>query len=419
MTNVLPIVLWYGGLVGIGLTGLLVLWALALVAIKRATDAFAAGILAAALVLAVASSWAVTRATALNQGNQLTKVHESIVRLVAGSVHARGALEDVRAVAQPSSELTALQGKYDNHETSIESLLQAEWQYQRGGPWDERGLLYKMTWDLNDVLVHHARWEKRAEALECPVPPAVPALADVTARLRDRLQNQQLLAGVIGEQFEGYDINEPQSQPVSAATTMRALALLLGGLGLLSAAAVVFVWRKRSWHLIDALVAVAALVLVSLAGWLALGTGSDQERLRANVFTKTATVYREVIDLNAGLKALMPLPRGGVLQPRDTTEKLIADYAEYMNGVRALAQLVRIWDRVVLTGVLDTGLVSSDQVRTHDELLNAIRSRTLTLYRQYVQLDRRIADMSCRAEWFPKNGSRTREDELLTLPTLP
>ena len=142
MTNVLPIVLWYGGLVGIGLTGLLVLWALALVAIKRATDAFAAGILAAALVLAVASSWAVTRATALNQGNQLTKVHESIVRLVAGSVHARGALEDVRAVAQPSSELTALQAKYDNHETSIESLLQAEWQYQRGGPWDERGLLY-------------------------------------------------------------------------------------------------------------------------------------------------------------------------------------------------------------------------------------------------------------------------------------
>ena len=52
-----------------------------------------------------------------------------------------------------------------------------------------------------------------------------------------------------------------------------------------------------------------------------------------------------------------------------------------------------------------------------DDLLNAVRSRTLVLYRQYVQLDRRIADLSCRSEWFPRDANRTREDELLALPT--
>jgi hypothetical protein len=416
MRNVLPIVLWYGGLLGIVAACLFALWALGLYALKQATSAFVAWLLLGALVLAIGSSWAVTHAISLNQGNQLLKVHEPLIRLVAGSVYTRAALEDVRALAEPSPDLTALLSNYDAHEASIESLLGAEWQFHRGGPWDEHRLLYKTTWDLNDIRVHHARWEKRAEALECPSTPALPALSDVSARLQDRLQTQRTLAEAIGEQFEGYDINAPQSQPSSDARTIRALAVVCGGLSLLSGAAVFFVWRKRSWHIIDALVAVAAIVLVNLAGWLALGAGADQEQLRANLFGKAAIVYRETLDLNDSLKALMPVPRGGVQQPRDSAEKLIADYADYMNSVNGLTQLVRIWDRAVLTGVLDAGLVSSERIQSRDDLLNAVRSRTLMLYRQYVQLDRRIADLSCRSEWFPRDGNRTREDELLALP---
>ena len=231
MSNVLPIVLWYGGLLGVALAALLVLWGLALYAIKRSTDLFTAGILAASLVLAAASSWAVSHAMSLNQDNQLRKVHEPLVRLVAGSVFARGALEDLRAAAEPSPDLTALQAKYDAHEASIESLLEAEWQYHRGGPWDERGLLYKTTWDLNEVRVHHARWEKRAEALECPATSALPALSDASALLQDRLQMQRTLAQAVGDQFEGYDLIEEQSQPLSDATTIEMLAGVLGGTG--------------------------------------------------------------------------------------------------------------------------------------------------------------------------------------------
>jgi hypothetical protein len=267
-----------------------------------------------------------------------------------------------------------------------------------------------------DILVHHARWEERAEALECPATLALPAFSDISARLQDRLQSERTLAAAVGEQFEGYDINAPQSRSWSDARTTRALAVVLGGLSLLSAAAVFFVWRKRSWHIIDALLAVVAIVLVNLAGWLTLGAGADQEQLRANLFGRTATVYRETLDLSESLKALMLVPRDGVPQPRDSSEKLIADYAEYMNSVNTLAQLVRIWDRVVLTSVLDTGLISSQRIQTHDDLLNAIRARTVTLYRQYVQLDRRIADLSCRSEWFPRDGGQTREDRLLALP---
>ena len=51
MSNVLPIVLWYGGLIGVVLAALLVLWALALIAIKQSTALFAAGIMLAGLVL--------------------------------------------------------------------------------------------------------------------------------------------------------------------------------------------------------------------------------------------------------------------------------------------------------------------------------------------------------------------------------
>jgi hypothetical protein len=417
MSNILPIVLWYGGLLGILAAGLFMLWALGLYALKQATSAFVAWLLLGSLVLAAASSWAVTYAISLNQGNQLLRVHEPLIRLVAGSASSRAALEDVRAIAEPSPALTDLQSKYDAHEASVDSLLQAEWRYYRGGPWDERSLLHKTTWDLNDVRVHHARWEKRPEALECPSSPALPALSDISSRLQDRLQAERTLAEAIGEQFEGYDVNAPESQPSSDATTIRALAVVFGALALLSGVAVFFVWRKRSWHIIDALVAVAAVVMVNLAGWLALGAGADQEQLRANLFGNAATVYRETLDLNESLKALMLVPRGGVLQPRDGAEKLIADYAEYMNSVNGLTQLVRIWDRAVLMGVLDAGLVSSERIQSHDDLLNAVRSRTLVLYRQYVQLDRRIADLSCRSEWFPRDANRTREDELLALPT--
>lgn len=416
MSDVLPIVLWYGGLIGVALAGLLVLWALALIVIKQSTVLFTAGILLAGIVLAIVASWAVTRATGLNQGNQLIKVHEPLMRFVAGSVYVRGALEDLRAVAEPSAELTAFQTKYDSHEASIANLLQAEWQYHRGGPWDEPGLLYKMTWDVNDLLVHHARWEKRAEALECPTSSNVPFLSDATTKLQQRMQSQQTLATAMGEQFEGYDLNEQASQPVSDAAVMKTLAVVLGGSAVFSVVAVVFMWRKRSWHPIDGLVAVGAIVLVNLAGWLALGTGADQERLRGSLFAQVSTVYRETLDLTNSLKTLMLTPRGGVLQPRDSSEKLITDYGDYRNSLTGLAQLVRVWDRAVLTGTLDTGLISSERIVTHDDLLNSVRARTLTLYRQSVQLDRRLADLGCRSEWFVRDPSQSREDRLVTLP---
>ena len=102
MSSVLPIVLWYGGLIGVVLAALLVLWALALIAIKQSTALFAAGIMLAGLVLAIAAGWAVTHAIDLSQGHQLVKVHEPLMRFIAGSVYARGALEDVRAAAEPS-----------------------------------------------------------------------------------------------------------------------------------------------------------------------------------------------------------------------------------------------------------------------------------------------------------------------------
>ena len=79
---------------------------------------------------------------------------------------------------------------------------------------------------------------------------------------------------------------------------------------------------------------------------------------------------------------------------------------------------MRVWDRAVLTGTLDTGLISSERIQTHDDLLNSIRARTLTLYRQYAQLDRRLADFSCRSEWFAKDPSQSREDRLVTLPAV-
>jgi hypothetical protein len=419
MSNILPIVLWYGGLLGILAAGLFMLWALGLYALKQVTGAFVMWLLVGALVLAAGSSWAVPHAISLKQESQLIKVHEALMRLVAGSVYARATLEDVRAVAEPSPGLTTLQSKYDAYEASIESLLQAEWQYYRGGPWDERSLLYKTTWDLNEVRIHHARWEKRAEALECPSWSGWPALSDLTGRLQDGLQTQRKLAEAIGEQLEGYDINAPEARPSSDATTIKWLAAVLGGLSLLGGAAVFLVWRKRSWYPIDGLVAIAVVVLVNLAGWLALGAGADQEQLRANLFARAATVYRESFDLNDSVKTLMLVQRGGVLQPRDSSEKLITDYATYMNAVNGLTLLVRLWDRAVLTGVLDVGLVSSERIQSHDDLVNAVRSRTLTLFRQYLQLDRRITDLSCRSEWFPRDGNRTREDELLTLSTTP
>jgi hypothetical protein len=372
--------------------------------------------LAGALVLAVASSWGVTRATSLDQGNLLSNVHERLIQLVAASVHTRSALEDLRAVAEPSPGLTALQSKYDGHEASIETLLQAEWRYYRGRPWDEPALLYKMTWDVNDIRVHHARHEKRAEALECPANPAVPFLDDASARLRDRLQAERTLAETLRKQFGGYDVVTQDSSSAGGVRTMRLLAGLAGVLAIASAAAVAFAARKRSWHPLDGLVAIAALVLAGLAGWLALGAGADQGRLRDDLVARAAAVDGETLDLGESMKALMLLPRGGVLQPRDSRERLIADYGEYLNSVSSLASLVRVWDAAVLTGTLDTGVVSSQKIQTHDDLLDAIRSRMLMLYRQYVQLDRRMTDLSCRSEWFPRNEGRTREDVLLMLP---
>jgi hypothetical protein len=337
---------------------------------------------------------------------------------VAGTANTRAALDDVRALAEPSPGLTALQSKYDAHEASIENLLQAEWRYQRGEPWNEPNLLYKMIWDMNEVLVHHARQEKRAEALECPPASQVPSLEDASARLGERLQTQRMLAESVGGQFDGYDLHAQGAEPANSPTMMQVLAGLLALLAITAVTALVFAVRKRSRTILDALMAVAVLVLAGLAGWLLLGAASEQERLRATLFDSAAVVYRETLDLNESLKALTLLPRGGVLPQRDTADRLIADYAEYTNSLSELATLVRVWDRAVLTGTFDTGLISSQPIQSHDGLLDAIRSRALALYRRYAQLDRRIADLSCRSQWFPRTDGRTREDELLAMPEL-
>jgi len=405
---------WYGGLFSVGVAALLVLWALGLIAIKQSTDRFAAGILLAGLVLAVVGAWAVTEAIRLSQGNQLVKVHEPLMRLVAGSVSTRGALEDLRAVAEPSPALTTLLDRFDSRDASIANLLQAEWQYYRGAPWDEHALLYKMTWDVSSLLVYHAPWQNRREAPQCPDPAAVPSLSDATTRLQERMKSQLTLAEAIGGEFEGYDLEGLKPEPVSDAAVMKTLAMMCGGLALVSGAAVFFVWRKRSWHLIDGLVAVTAIVLVNLAGWLALGSGADQERLRANLFAQAATVFRETRDLTNSLNTLMLTARGGVLEPRDSREKIRTDYQDYWNSLLGLEQLVRVWGRAVLVGKLDTGLISSERIQTHDDLLNSIRARTLTLYRQYAQLNRRLEDLKCPPEWFPRD--RALEGALVTLP---
>ena len=167
-----------------------------------------------------------------------------------------------------------------------------------------------MTWDVNDILVHHARQEKRAEALECPANPAVPFLDDASARLRDRLQTERMLAETHREAVRWIRPSDAGLRLSSGGVrTMRLLAGLAGVLAIVSAAAVAFAARKRSWHLLDALVAVAAVVLAGLAGWLALGAGAEQERLRGDLFARTAAVHRETVDLNESLKALMLLPR--------------------------------------------------------------------------------------------------------------
>ncbi len=412
----MQVVLWYGGLAGLGIAGLLMVWALALIAIKRATDFFTARIVLAGLVLAVAGTWAVTHATELHQINQLTRVHEPLMRLIKGSVATRGALEDVRAVAEPSPAITALNDRYERREESIANLLQAEWQYYRGGPWNENSLLYDMTWGVSELLVHHAPWVKRLEAPDCPAP-GLPSLPDATARLQTAISMQESLATGIAQNFEGFDI-EGTSEPVNDAAVMKALAVMCGGLALVSGTVVFFVWRKRSWHAIDGLVAFAAIVLVNLAGWLALGSGADQERLRGALFARAATVYAETRDLKNDVYALMPTARGGVLQPRDSRERILADYKDYWNSLIGLEQLVRVWGRAVLTGELDTGLISSEKIQTRDDLVNSIRARTLVVYRQYAQLDSRLTDdLKCTSDWFPRD--RPLEDALVALPSEP
>jgi hypothetical protein len=408
---------WYVGLFGVAVATVLMLWALGLIAIKQSTDHFAARILMAGLILAVAGAWAVTHATRLNQSNQLMKVHEPLMRLVAGSVSTRGALDDLRAVAEPSPALTDVLDKYDGRDASIAHLLQAEWQYYRGAPWDERALLYKMTWDVSSLLVYHAPFQKRLEVPECPNPAAVPSLPDATTRLQERMKAQLTLAETIAGQFEGYDVDGQQSEPVNDAAVMKTLAIICGGFALLSGATVFFVWRKRSWHLIDGLVALTAIVLVNVAGWLALGSGADQERLRANLFAQAATVFRETRALTNSVNTLMLTARGGVVEPRDSRERILADYKDYGNSLLGLEQLIRVWGRDVLTGKLDTGLISSERIQTRDDLLNSIRARTLTLYRQYAQLHRRLEDLKCVSEWFPKD--RSLEDALVALPVPP
>ena len=80
MSALWPAVLWYGGLLGMGLAALLVLWALALYIIKHATGVFVSVILAAALALTATSTWAVTSGTNLSLGGQLLKIHGPLLR---------------------------------------------------------------------------------------------------------------------------------------------------------------------------------------------------------------------------------------------------------------------------------------------------------------------------------------------------
>ena len=108
MSNILPIALWYGGLLGTVAAVLFVLWALGLLALKQVTSSFVGWLLVGALVLAVASSWAITRGISLSQGNLLLKVHEPLIQLVAASVSTRAALDDGAAPRRQKAHATTV-----------------------------------------------------------------------------------------------------------------------------------------------------------------------------------------------------------------------------------------------------------------------------------------------------------------------
>jgi hypothetical protein len=412
-----PIAFWYGGLLGMALAGAVVLAAVAMYAFERRMRPLLGVAATAALIVAAGACWALVQASSLNQANQLAKSHPRLMRLVVSGVLAREALEDVRSAAESSSGLTTLLADFDRHETSIDRLLEAEWRYQRRAAWDEPGLLHAMTWSLTDVLLHHARWSRRDEALQCPEGTDAPPLADLQSALATRVRNHHDNTGVVGDQFEGFNFPEPGRDAVSDVALLQAMAWGLAGLALLAAAASAFVvYRNRSFDLTDAPVVLSAIVLAGVGAWLALGAGAEPERLRESLYSAALTVHRETIELQERTKALALSPRAGIAAPRITRATLLTDHADYVNMLSTLHQLVRVWDEAVLTGRLDPGIGWADRIRTRDELVDEIRSRTLAAYRRYVQLDAGITSLTCRSEWFPRDPSEALEDRLVALP---
>ena len=414
MASVLPIVLWYGGLLGAALAAVFVGWAL----VQYATRESAGGpvaLLLAGLALALGSSSALVRGTSLNHENQLRAVHAPLIRLAANGVSARAALDDVRSAAEPSADLAALLSKFDQHERSIDALLEAEWQYQRTAVWNEPALLHEITWALNDVLVHHARWENVGTALECPQNHAAPSLDESIQTLHGRLQEQATLAAAMGEQFEGFDFQAGGRDATSDTLVVRVVAIVMAALALLAIGVFLYVRRTRPPGAVDIVVAGVAVGLGALGVWLAAGSGNEPERRREDLFARTVAVHRESTDLRESASALALMPRGVVVPPRVTREQVIGDYVQYKNALVAATQLVRTWDRLVLTGRLEPEIGWSDRIRTHDELLQHVRSQLLAVYRQYLAIDRKISALNCRSEWFPRDPSQTREDRLVAL----
>lgn len=410
MDIVVSIVLHLAGMAGALLAGLLVTWALARIAWSQSTARSTAGLLFAGVALAAAASWALMHGMRLEQTRQLVEVHERLMQLVATGVFARGAFEDLHAAAEPSAELDALRDRLDSHERSVAALLQAEWGYYRGIPWNERELLHSTTWAVQELLVHHARL--RGVAPECAAAPRT----DAAARLQDRLLRHRTIAGAFGEQFEGYDLDEQAADPANDAAILTMLAVLLAALSVLSAVGGALARRKRPRHPMDWLLAASALGLASLAAWMAFGEVAAQERMRARLFAQASVVYREALVLEREARALKAATLPATLRPGQLRASLVAEHDGYLNSLYGVSHVVQAWHRAVLTGALDASFVAPEPIDTHDGLLDAVRERTLVAHRQYLKLDRRLADLGCRSAWFERASGPSREERLVALP---
>ena len=234
-------------------------------------------------------------------------------------VSTRTALEDVRAVAEPSPGLTALQSQYDAHEASIDSLLQAEWQHfteavrgtntacftKRRDP--QRGTRPSCTMGETQRLFNV---RQHLNGQPCRI-----------SALASRIVAERANAGGGDCRSNSRDTTDaPAARPSSDATTIKLLAAMP------SAVCRVAQRSGRLPGLAETIVAPdrrsrgdrrpRADQPCGMAGTLQAPTRATPRESLA----RAAVVYRETLDLNDGMKALMLVARGGAAAARQLSE---------------------------------------------------------------------------------------------------